>query len=246
MLRGSQSKSEARLQERTAELTEANTELERQIAERSRIEEALRKNNAVVQLLLGTATASNEALSFEEAMRRCFELIRTHIGWPTGHAYTVSEDSTRELLSTDIWYVDNPEQFSAFRDVTEDTHFVPEVGLPGLVLDSGKPVWISDMSNEPDLPRFEQAVVAGVKAGFAFPVLVQSEVVAVVEFFTTEVLEPDEQLLETLLRVGAQLGRVIERERAREKHNLLNQELESRNIELDQNNKEIEAFVYSV
>jgi signal transduction protein with GAF and PtsI domain len=72
-------------------------------------------------------------------------------------------------------------------EATEGTHLVPEAGLPGLVLDSGKPVWIPDMSDEPDFPRFEQAVIEGVRAGFAFPVLVQNEVVAVVEFFTAEV-----------------------------------------------------------
>jgi C4-dicarboxylate-specific signal transduction histidine kinase len=46
LLRESRSESEARLRERTAGLTEANAELEGQIAERKRIEEALRKNNA--------------------------------------------------------------------------------------------------------------------------------------------------------------------------------------------------------
>ncbi len=194
MLRESESEPEAWLRERTAGLTETNAELRRQnaelrrqITERKRVEEALRKNNAIVQLLLGTATASNEALSFEEAMTKCFELIGTHTGWPMGHAYIVSEGSGNELVSTGTWYIDDPERFSAFMEATEGTHLVPEAGLPGLVLDSGKPVWIPDMSDEPDFPRFEQAVIEGVRAGFAFPVLVQNEVVAVVEFFTAEV-----------------------------------------------------------
>ena len=54
MLRESRSESEARLRERTAGLTEANAELEGQIAEHKRIEEALRKNNAA-SLYLSTS-----------------------------------------------------------------------------------------------------------------------------------------------------------------------------------------------
>ena len=54
MPRESRSESEARLRERTAGLTEANAELERQIAERKRVEEALRKNNAA-SLCLSTS-----------------------------------------------------------------------------------------------------------------------------------------------------------------------------------------------
>jgi hypothetical protein len=109
VLRESESESDAWLRELTAGLTEANAELRRQITERKQVEEALRKNNAIVQLLLGTATASNEALSFEEAMTKCFELIGTHTGWPMGHAYIVSEGSGNKLVSTGTWYIDDPE-----------------------------------------------------------------------------------------------------------------------------------------
>jgi diguanylate cyclase (GGDEF)-like protein len=46
------------------------------------------------------------------------------------------------------------------------------------------------------------------------PVLVGSEVAAVVEFFSPEPSEPDEQLMEALIAGGIQLGRVVERTRA--------------------------------
>jgi PAS domain S-box-containing protein len=216
------------------------------ITDHKRAEEALHKNNVVIQLLRGAATASNEALSFEEAMQKCLELMRVHIGWPMGHVYIVSESPTSELLSTSIWYLDNHERFEAFMKATEDTRFSLGVELSGRVLASGEPVWISDVSEDPSFSRIKQAVDTGIRAGFAFPVLVRDEVVAIVEFFATEALEPDEQLLEILLQVGTQLGHVVERERAKEKLNQLNEEFEIRNLELDQKTKENEAFVYSV
>ena len=54
------------------------------------------------------------------------------------------------------------------------------------------------------------------RAGFAFPVLVGAEVVAVLEFFAHESLEPNEPLLEVMTHIGTQLGRVVERSRARQ------------------------------
>ena len=216
------------------------------ITDRKRAEEALHKNNAVIQLLRGAATVSNEASSFEEAMQKCLGLMRAHIGWPIGHVYIVSEEPTGELLSTSVWYLDNHERFEAFGKATESTRFALGVGLPGRVLASGEPVWIADVSEDPNFLRIKQAADIGVRAGFAFPVLVRDEVVAIVEFFATEALEPDEQLLEILLQVGAQLGRVVERERAREKLNKLNEELEIQNLALNQKTREIETFVYSV
>jgi diguanylate cyclase (GGDEF)-like protein len=46
-------------------------------------------------------------------------------------------------------------------------------------------------------------------------VLVGREVAAVLEFYSERVEEPDDQLLDVMADVGLQLGRVIERERAR-------------------------------
>lgn len=236
---------EARFKERTDDLMEINAELERHIAERKQAEEALLKNSAVVQLLVETATVSNQALSFEEAMRLCLELIRAHIGWPLGRIYLVSEGPVSEAIPTDIWYLDNPEKFEAFAGA-EGLRFAPGVGLPARVLSNGKPAWISNMSTDRNFPRFEQAVDVGIRASLAFPILIRNDIVAIAEFFTTEILEPDERLLEVLLQVGAQLGRVVERDREEEKLNQLNEELESRNVELAHKNQEIEAFVYSV
>jgi PAS domain S-box-containing protein len=54
------------------------------------------------------------------------------------------------------------------------------------------------------------------KAALAIPVLVGKEPVAVLEFFCEEALEPDYQLLEVMIHIGSQLGRVFERLQAKE------------------------------
>ena len=54
---------------------------------------------------------------------------------------------------------------------------------------------------------------AGLQSGFAFPILVGTEAVAVLEFLSDEPMAPDEGLLEVMGAVGTQLGRVVERTR---------------------------------
>jgi sigma-B regulation protein RsbU (phosphoserine phosphatase) len=71
------------------------------------------------------------------------------------------------------------------------------------------------VSADPTFLRAGPARAAGIRAAFAFPVLVGAEIVAVLEFFATDAVAPDEPLLEVMGQVGTQLGRVIERDRRR-------------------------------
>lgn len=60
--------------------------------------------------------------------------------------------------------------------------------------------------------RSKAASSAGLVSGFAFPVLVAREVVAVLEFYSEEPQTPSSQTLKLMAQIGTQLGRVIERE----------------------------------
>ena len=71
-----------------------------------------------------------------------------------------------------------------------------------------------DVTKDANFPRSKAAQDTGLRAGFAFPVLVGEEVVAVIEFFSDEPAEPDDAVLTIMAHVGSQLGRVIERQRA--------------------------------
>ena len=70
-------------------------------------------------------------------------------------------------------------------------------------------------SSESAFLRARTAGQAGIRSGFAFPVLIGSEVVAVLEFYSERSEEPDLRLLTLMGNIGTQLGRVVERERAR-------------------------------
>ena len=88
--------------------------------------------------------------------------------------------------------------------------------MPGRVLESGEPAWITDVTKDRNFPRVTMAADLGVKGAFAFPVLVGTNVVAVLEFFSDHAVEPYEALLDVTAQIGTQLGRVVERKRAEE------------------------------
>jgi K+-sensing histidine kinase KdpD len=82
------------------------------------------------------------------------------------------------------------------------------------VLAAHEAVFVSDISRDRGFPRGREAAAIGIRSAFAFPVLVGTEVAAVLEFFAPGVSEPDHQFMEVMTNVGAQLGRVVERSRA--------------------------------
>ena len=186
------------------------------ISERKQAELALREQTAVVELLQAVAVAANEAVTVDEAMQLCLDRVCAHSGWPMGHVYALAEDGSGELAPTTIWHVADPARFARFRAATETMRFAAGVGLPGRVLASGRPAWVIDVTEDANFPRARLGAELGIRTGFGFPVLVGREVVAVLEFFATEALEPDEAFLNVMAHVGTQLGRVVERRRAEE------------------------------
>ncbi|MGH7423472.1 MAG: PAS domain S-box protein, partial [Candidatus Methylomirabilales bacterium] len=191
------------------------TGIVRDISERKQAEKALQEQTAYVRLLQKIAVAANEASVVDKAIQVCLDEICTLTEWPVGHAYMLAADGTGELVTTELWHLNHPNRFETFRKVTEVTRFAPGVGLPGRVLASGRPAWIIDVTKDPNFPRATFAQDIGVKAGFGFPVMVGTAVVAVLEFFSAEAIEPDEPLLEVMAHIGTQLGRVIERTQAK-------------------------------
>ncbi len=209
---------------------------------RERTEELSRRTMSL-QLLHRVAVAANEAATVTEALQTALDEVCRSTGWPVGHAYlstTAGHAGSGDagsgdagagdggggdggggdggpaagLVSSGVWHLDDPERFATFRRVSEEFRFGPGEGLPGRVLAGGRPVWVVDVATDPNFPRASVSADLGVGSGMAFPVLVNREVVAVLEFFAVDPSEPDEDLLEVMESVGTQLGRVLERTRA--------------------------------
>ncbi len=186
------------------------------ITERKRMQAALVKEGVVLRRLLQmVAVAANQATTVEAALEVAIEQVCTLTGWSVGHAF-LSDVRGEALTSTGIWRVDEPEQFDAFRQATEATSMPNGVELPGRVLSSAAPAWVTDVTADPNFRRRDAARRSGIQSGFAFPIPVGQEIAGVLEFFSTHSEPVDEQLLEVIAQVGKQLGLVVERTRALE------------------------------
>ena len=196
---------------------EYNRVLDRVNSESKKREIAVRilsRETASLELSQAIAMKINEVSTVEDVLQYCLHQICAWTKWPVGHVYMVAGKSTIELAPTTLWHLSDLEKFDAFRRITMRTHLAPGVGLPGRVLSSGEPVWIPDITLDPNFARARPGEDIGIKAGFAFPVPVGEEIAAVLEFFSEKAGEPDEYLLQVMAHIGTQLGRVIERERA--------------------------------
>jgi PAS domain S-box-containing protein len=82
------------------------------------------------------------------------------------------------------------------------------------MLSNPSPIYLSLLEADPHFDRREAANRAGLVATCAFPILVGHEPVGVLEFFSSQAMEPPGDLLRIMDQVGTQLGRVVERHRA--------------------------------
>lgn len=188
----------------------------RDITRRKEAEDGLKRQSEVIRLLQEVAVAANEAASVEAAMQFVLDRLCAYTGWNLGHAYILAPDGKGELVSTGIWHMDKPGSYEDFRKASQDMRFPPGTGLPGRVLANGAPEWFTDLTGNPHYHRTEYSEDSGLKTGMAFPVLTGKKVVGVLEFFTDQSVIPAPSFLELMTHIGAQLGRVLERQQAEE------------------------------
>lgn len=188
----------------------------RDITRRKRAEDHLRKQTEFIRLLQDIALAANEASRIEDAMEYAVKRICDHTGWNIGHAIGVADHSPSNLKSMNIWYLSDPNTFETFRLESEDMEFSPGIGLPGKVYATASPVWMKDVGIDDNFTRKSLLKNTGIRTGAAFPIMVGRAVAGVLEFYSLKVLEPDEQLIQIMVQIGTQLGRVIERKQSEE------------------------------
>jgi signal transduction histidine kinase len=213
-----------RLRELLEAERQARHEAERLAAENARL---LYDRQDELELLEMVAAASNEATAIEPALGAAIVHVCAHMRWPVGHAYLV-DPATGSLRPSDVWYLEDEARFAAFRAASEQPGLVP--WLPTHVMSTGESAWVTDIGEEPAFHRAEIARAAGLRAGFAFPILIGTRPAGVLEFFAAAPAEADPVLLHVMDQIGVQLGRVVERERAR--------------AELERSNADLQAFAY--
>ncbi len=189
------------------ELQRKLEELSRIIVERQQIERRMSAQCSIARALAQSSTLSQATPAILRA------ICEAH-GWE--HAALWQADVNAGVLRcVESWHssiIPSQEFEEASRSVT----FPMGVGLPGRVWAEGRPSWVADVTRDANFPRTSPAGNAGLRGALGFPIYLNGEVVGVMEFFSHEVREPDEELVQMLSTVGSLIGQFIERRRAEE------------------------------
>jgi PAS domain S-box-containing protein len=188
----------------------------RDISERKRAERRRNVRLAVTQLLAHEST-------MHEAATSILQVVCEGLRWDVG-AFWVVDRNARVLCCHATWHTPGV-QVAWFENLSRQRTFAPGVRLPGRVWECGKPVWIPDIKGDATFARGAVALQEGLHGAFGFPILLGKEVLGVVEFFSHEVREPDDDLLEMVGTIGGQIGLFMEQKRAEEQLRRQNEEL---------------------
>ena len=186
------------VQDRGRSLAEEVTKATQTILERER----------GLRLGLVIADASNRTGSVSDIFHFALGEVCGFAGWEVGTVFFADSGSLRP---GPLWHSTPASTAEALRRVTEvisSSDF-----LAGQVLASREARWADNLGRHSVCPQQAAASECGLRASCAFPVLVGTEIAAVLQFFTAGDLELDESRLGMLAQVGMQLGRVIERAR---------------------------------
>jgi PAS domain S-box-containing protein len=175
------------------------------ITERKRAEERLRVQHTIALILA-------EAATIEEVTPKILRAIGECLGWDVGALWHVDRE-VEALRCVELWHRASME-VPEFERVSREFTFVPGLGLPGRVWSKLEPTYISDVVPDENFPRGPIAKREGLHAAFGFPILLGGEVLGVIEFFSREIRQPDQELLDMLATIGSQIGQFIERKRA--------------------------------
>ncbi|MGI9065409.1 MAG: PAS domain S-box protein [Pyrinomonadaceae bacterium] len=179
----------------------------RDITERKRTESRLALQYRVTQIL-------SESLDLVESGKSILEAACHSLDWEVGALWKV--DPTAQVLrNVDICHATS-KPTPEFDRLTHELNLERGCGLPGRIWASGKPAWVENVAEDPTLPRAGTAAREGLHGAFGFPILLGGDVWGVIEFFSSEIREPDDELLRLAAGIGGQIGQFNERRRAEE------------------------------
>ncbi|MFZ0745526.1 MAG: PAS domain S-box protein [Terracidiphilus sp.] len=172
-----------------------------------------REHRLALQLLVTQIVGEN--VSSEMAAMRVLEALCVSQGWDVAVKWEVKPEENCLEFST-AWGVPGKETEALIQESIGMT-LGPGGGLPSRAWTDGRLVWVTDLARTPEDPRIKSALRHKMVSGWAAPVQVENNVLAVLEFYCHLKLHEDRETTAAMETVAASLGQMLARTRERER-----------------------------
>ena len=179
----------------------------RDVTARHRAERLFAAQHRVSQVLAESATLHDAVNHLLRALGATFDC---EVG-----AFWKVEPERAVLRCGEVWERAGSD-YGSFVALTRATELPSGTGLPGRAWSSRQPICVPDIREEPDLPRAEEALEAGLRSGMAIPVGRAGDVLGVLELFSVELADDVDELIAVMAAISAQLALFIDRVRRSE------------------------------
>ncbi|MDH5668195.1 MAG: PAS domain S-box protein [Nitrospira sp.] len=172
------------------------------MTDRKRVEQRMRAEHAIAKVLA-------EVSSVNTAVAGVLKVVCETLGWDLGMLWRVDRRA-QVLRFGESWSMPDvtAEQFET---ASRTRIFAFGVGLPGRVWKDSRAVWVSNVQIDENFPRLPVAERDGISGAIGFPIVAGKSVIGVMEFFSRQVRQPDEELLAMMAAIGRQIGLFLDR-----------------------------------
>jgi PAS domain S-box-containing protein len=185
-----------------------------------------REHRLALQLVVSQIVGENS--SPEAAAMRILEALCTSQGWDVALKWEVNAEENRLEFST-AWGAPGKRTESLIQESMGLTMARGD-DLPGRVWRDGRPIWINNLAAMPPSPRIQAALHHEMVSGWAVPVRVGSNVLAVLEFYCHFAFREDREAMAAVETVATSLGQMLAR---RHEHGRAQELYRQREILLD-------------
>jgi PAS domain S-box-containing protein len=170
-----------------------------------------REHRLALQLAVSQIVGENA--SSEVAATRILEALCVSQDWDVAFKWEVNAEESHLEFSA-AWGIPGPRTETLIHE-SMGLKLARGAGLPGRVWQDGRTVWIADLAAMPAAPRMESALRQEMVSGWAVPVRVGNNVLAVLEFYSHQRFREDREILAAIETVAASLGQLLARTRER-------------------------------
>jgi PAS domain S-box-containing protein len=185
-------------------------------------------NEKIQNIQLSVNRTLVESLSIPAAAEKVLKTIAESFDYDFGGFWELNPEQTSLSLSA-VWCREKP-ALKEFERVNRSVHLEKNLELPGQVAASANQIWIQDVTQDKvnSALRKKQILQCGFRTGFAFPIMGDSAVIGVMEFFSESPRSPEAGQSEMLVDIGHRFGLYLKRYSAEQELRKLYQELEAR------------------